>query len=245
MNYLIIFLVLLFLTSLILYYKNSKFKNYINKYIKKRKYKTFEEKGAELEQYLFNSLRNNIKGDLCLLRNIYIPYNLDENNSNEANLKATEIDLLLLHRSGIYMIESKNYTGSVFGKNNEEYWTIVYKNKKKVKVLNPIIQNLYHVKAFKNFLKEKFGVENVYINSIIVMGNACNIDNFKNIKDQNYKLVKQSDFYKIIYGINNSKKELLSSKDIEILYQELINLQNPEYKSYNINRISEKYKKAS
>lgn len=55
--------------------------------------------GEYLTQYLFNSVR--FKGYYKSLTNIYVPYR----NST------SEIDVLIIHQKGIYVIESKNYSG--------------------------------------------------------------------------------------------------------------------------------------
>lgn len=65
----------------------------------------------------------------------------------------TQIDHIVICKSGIFVIETKNYKGWIFGHEKSEYWTqTIYKYKKKLR--NPIKQNWVHVYALKNILSE-------------------------------------------------------------------------------------------
>ena len=84
-----------------------------------------------------------------LLKSITTKYNgkvindviiLDENN------KSSQIDHVLFHTSGIYVIETKNYSGRIYGKENQKEWTqvLAYGNRKN-KLYNPLFQNYTHL----------------------------------------------------------------------------------------------------
>ncbi|GAA3403265.1 NERD domain-containing protein [Paenibacillus hodogayensis] len=67
--------------------------------------------------------------------------------------KTTQIDHLVISRYGVFVIETKNYTGWIMGSERAEYWTqVIYKRKEKL--YNPIRQNYGHIKALENFLGE-------------------------------------------------------------------------------------------
>lgn len=55
-----------------------------------------------------------LKGYKKFLFNCYIPKEDEE---------TTEIDVIMLHESGIYVFESKNYSGWIFGTENQKQWT--------------------------------------------------------------------------------------------------------------------------
>jgi len=63
----------------------------------------------------------------------------------------SEIDVIMIHTSGIYVIESKNMYGSVEGIETEKNWVCDYGNKK-VEFYNPVMQNDKHIKELKNLL---------------------------------------------------------------------------------------------
>ena len=64
-----------------------------------------------------------LEGYKKLLSNCYLP---------KSDGTFTEIDVILLHESGIYVVESKNYSGWIFGKDYEQYWTQSLGGKKAV-----------------------------------------------------------------------------------------------------------------
>jgi len=67
--------------------------------------------------------------------------------------KTTQIDHLVITNFGIFVIETKNYGGKIYGSEFSDYWTQVI-HKHKEKFYNPIKQNYGHVQALKTALKE-------------------------------------------------------------------------------------------
>jgi len=93
------------------------------------------ENGEWLAEYALRS----IDGRRFILKNIYIPYRNG----------TSEIDLILLHEKGIYVFESKNYSGWIFGSADKPYWTQTLNKNSKYKFYNPIMQNQTHIKALR------------------------------------------------------------------------------------------------
>ncbi len=88
-------------------------------------------------EYLsFNKLEK-IKGDHRILTNVYLP---------KGNGETTEVDLIYIHETGIYVLESKNYSGWIFGDEKSKYWMQTLQNGHKEKFYNPIFQNNTHIK---------------------------------------------------------------------------------------------------
>lgn len=79
-----------------------------------------------------------------LLRNVYIP---------KPNGKYSEIDVLLLHETGVYVFESKNLSGTVYGDYKHPQWERYKKNGEKDFIVNPIKQNEGHINALCNYLQ--------------------------------------------------------------------------------------------
>ena len=66
---------------------------------------------------------------------------------------SSQIDHIVLSRYGVFVIETKNYSGWIHGHENSEYWTqSIYK--KKTKFRNPIKQNWSHIYALKDVLSD-------------------------------------------------------------------------------------------
>jgi len=64
----------------------------------------------------------------------------------------TQIDHVLLSRFGIFVIETKNYNGWIFGAKDQRLWTQVLYGKKH-SFQNPLHQNYRHVKALSEHLR--------------------------------------------------------------------------------------------
>lgn len=72
----------------------------------------------------------------------------------------TQIDHLVLSRFGVFVIETKNYHGKIYGSDNMEYWRQYlpdagyrrYGNTQEHKFRNPVWQNEGHIKALRRLV---------------------------------------------------------------------------------------------
>jgi hypothetical protein len=94
-----------------------------------------------------------------ILRNVYIP---------KRNGEFSEIDVLLLHETGVYVFESKNLSGNIYGNADKPHWLRYRKNGEKNFIPNPIKQNEGHVNYLRDFLKQDKYKFRVF--SLIVFG---------------------------------------------------------------------------
>ena len=84
------------------------------------------------------------------------PYDLINNCTlaDEAN-GSTQIDHIILSPYGIFVLESKNYSGWIFGEEKQKQWTqVLYQ--KKYTFQNPLLQNYKHVKVLEKLLEIPF-----------------------------------------------------------------------------------------
>lgn len=95
-------------------------------------------KGYYGEFLVFSELYPNIPGECKILMNINTP---------TAYGKTTEIDLLLIHETGLYVFEMKHYKGTIYGKPHEQYWTQYFRTAPNQRFRSPIAQNQYHINA--------------------------------------------------------------------------------------------------
>lgn len=93
-----------------------------------------------------------------ILRNVYVP----------VQNGFSEIDVLLLHETGVYVFESKNVSGSIYGDKKHPQWQRYKKNGEQDYIPNPVIQNEGHINALRNFLQLNKYQFRVF--SIIVFG---------------------------------------------------------------------------
>ena len=74
----------------------------------------------------------------------------------------TEVDLVLLCRSGVFVIESKNYRGWIFGDPKRATWTQVL-HKRRSQFQNPLHQNYKHCLAIAHCLGLATGIESLVV----------------------------------------------------------------------------------
>jgi len=81
----------------------------------------------------------------------------------------SQIDHLVISPYGIFVIETKNYRGWIYGGENSEYWfQAIYRTKSKFR--NPIKQNWAHIYALKENLSEYKDVP--YYPIVVFVGKA-------------------------------------------------------------------------
>ncbi len=144
-----------------------------------------------------------------LLTNIYLP---------KEDGATTEIDLVMISETGIYVFESKNYSGWIFGNEKYKYWTQTLENKQKNKFFNPIWQNKGHIKALESILS--FGDEEIY-KSYIVFSERCTLKKIS-VATKEIKVIKRNDLMKYIKDDFSRKEKLLRKEDIENIYSKLV-----------------------
>lgn len=84
--------------------------------------------------------------------------------------QTTQIDHILLSSFGIFVIETKNYKGWIFGSQHQKMWTQkIYK--KSFKFQNPLHQNYKHQKVLEAVLSDI--VEPQFIHSLVVFMPDC------------------------------------------------------------------------
>ncbi|MFT7561023.1 MAG: restriction system protein [Flavobacteriales bacterium] len=101
-----------------------------------------------------------------LLIKLFLPkkyYHLIKNVTLPTEDGTTQIDHIVVSKMGIFVIETKNMKGWIFGTPNQKQWTQkIFKHSSKFQ--NPLHQNYKHTKTIENCL----GVNPEHINSVIV-----------------------------------------------------------------------------
>lgn len=116
------------------------------------------EYGEWLIEFALN--KKTIPGRFFVLRNVYVPW----------KGKTAEIDVLMLHERGIFVFESKNYSGKIYGKADDLQWS-QYENGHKNHFYNPIRQNQTHIVALSEFL----GIPPDQMTSYVVFSDRCKL----------------------------------------------------------------------
>lgn len=118
----------------------------------------YKENSGEL---LVNNILNKYfaKKDYYLIKNVTLPISGG----------TTQIDHVLVSTKGIFVIETKHYSGWIFGGSKQQKWTqIIYRNKNKFQ--NPLYQNHRHVKELQRYFA--FLPESSFKSIIVFTGNG-------------------------------------------------------------------------
>lgn len=101
----------------------------------------------------------------CFIHDVIIP---------GENGKTSQIDHVYVCSRGVFVIETKNYTGRIYGSDEQKQWTqvLAYGNTKN-KLYNPVKQNWTHIHRLQDVLPEKVDMVNVVV---FVQGNIEYID---------------------------------------------------------------------
>ncbi|SFM67130.1 nuclease-related domain-containing protein [Marinobacter zhejiangensis] len=90
-------------------------------------------------------------------------YHLIKNVTLPTEDGTTQIDYIIVSRYGVFVVETKNMKGWIFGKPNQRYWTQkIFKHSQKFQ--NPLHQNYKHVKTLQGLL----GLGDQQMHSLVV-----------------------------------------------------------------------------
>lgn len=131
-----------------------------------------------------------------LLNNVTLP--IDDG-------RTTQIDHILISRFGVFVIETKHYSGVVTGSKTALKWTQTTKFDKR-EFQNPLRQNYHHVKELEALLPE---INKKAIISVIAFTGSANLEG--NMPEN---VVHPPS---LISFIGNHEKEILSSHDVELV----------------------------
>lgn len=148
------------------------------------------------------------KRKYVLMRNLYIP----------ARAGYTEIDALLLHQSGFYVLESKNLSGKIAGDLESERWNQHINERTEHTFHNPIRQNIGHIMALEHFLKIRH--EQAHFISFIVFSDRCTLR--KVPKDNEFwSIVHCSELQEALLNRIASRKTIYTPQQLENFYYKL------------------------
>ena len=140
------------------------------------------------------------------LRNVYVP---------KENGETSEIDLVYITQKGIFVFESKNYSGWIFGDEKSQFWTAMLPNKEKNRFYNPIKQNKTHLKWLGNYVGNS-----IPLFSIIVFSERCELKKI-DVETPEIKVIKRDRTYATVRDIWDKTIDVLDTEQINQLYEKL------------------------
>lgn len=164
------------------------------------------------------------KRKYILIKNLFIP----------SHGGVTEIDSLLLHQSGIYVLESKNISGEITGGLEEERWHQRLNARTEHTFHNPIQQNDGHIRALQHFLKENYArcelnVDEVPIYSVIVFSDRCVLKRIP-AKGENWLICHMFQLEEKLGTLIGRHKNFFDAKQLEDFYWKLEPCMHPSEK---------------
>ena len=167
------------------------------------------------------------------LFNLYIP---------KEDGETTEIDIVLITRIGIFVFESKNYSGWIFGSENQPKWTQILPRgrgqgkSQKEHFYNPIMQNKSHIKHLRTLVGE-----DVPLQSVILFSNRCTLKNIT-VGDSGVPVINRRDVSVIVFRMLRKSESVLTEEKIAELYGLLYPFSQTDStaKAEHIARIKEK-----
>lgn len=125
------------------------------------------DKGLNGEYSLYQYLQSFESIGCKFLFNLYVPRD---------NGKTSEIDVIMFHPKGLFVIESKNYSGWIFGNESNKQWTqtlpVGRRRSHKEHFYNPIMQNATHIRAIRKHIDDT-----IPIYSVIAFSDNCTLKN--------------------------------------------------------------------
>lgn len=189
-----------------LYGRTQYFKNTRKSYFEIRR-----DRGSYGEFLVYKRLRGYEKAGARFLFNLYIPY---------GNNKTSEIDVLMITNKGIVVIESKNFSGCIYGSEDDRQWVQVLPNGRQNAnnyFNNPILQNRTHIK----YLQAHIG--NVPIWSVIAFSERCTLKSIR-YHDSSVFVVKRQVIEKAVSALLSFAKD--DAINVQALYEILLPYSN-------------------
>lgn len=133
---------------------------------------TNHKEGTSLEYEIFKTL---YRYEGKVLSNLYV---------GKIDKTDTEIDIVFVHNTGIYVIECKDIRArEIIGDEQEKQWDCIYSNTYRRKVYNPLKQNISHIVALKNAISNKCP-HDCYTSIVVI--NCNNVKSRYNSNFDNY-----------------------------------------------------------
>ena len=163
------------------------------------------------EYLTYEQLKRFEKDGAKFLFNVYIP---------KENGETTEIDVLMIHKKGLFVFESKNYSGWIFGSESQKNWYQTLPSGRgrshKEHFYNPVMQNRSHIKHLSVFLAEPFPMR-----SIIVFSERCTLKNGP-IYGEDISVINRDNVEPLVSAIcERNPEDLLTTAEIDKIYQKL------------------------
>lgn len=192
--------------GLIIYHFASFYQSTYARESKNSYFQTFFNRGNRGEYMIFKSLEH-FRQSSAILTNVYLP---------KYDGTTSEIDIIFISRKGLFIIESKNYSGWIYGRENYKHWIQTFNNGTKHQFYNPIWQNRGHVKVVKDFT----GLPWSAFQSVIIFSNDCKLKKVRYWSDE-VNVIYNRKLKRYLKKQFRRREDILTDKEINDLYDRL------------------------
>jgi hypothetical protein len=160
--------------------------------------------GKSGENFVISVLNKLDPGQYKIINDVLLPSN--------GNTKTTQTDHIVVSNFGVFCIETKDYTGWIYGRANDEKWTHSFNRYDKFRFYNPLRQNYAHVKSVED-LMVKINISTPVF-SFVAFPSA---DKLKISGTDNVGFARD-----ILYKIKSIKKRVLSDSERDSIYEAIM-----------------------
>lgn len=140
-------------------------------------------------------------------------YHIYNNVLLESGNRTVQIDHVIVSKYGVFVIETKNKDGWIYGSQNDKQWTQIFPGNKKYRFQNPLRQNYLHIKS----LEELLGIDHEKIYSVIVFWGKCQ---FQKQMPENVLKGRSTDY------IMSKRQVLLTDREVTGICSKLQSIKN-------------------
>ena len=169
------------------------------------------DRGKYGEYLIYKRLKNLELRGARFLFNAYIP---------KADGNTSEIDVLMICSKGIFVFESKNYKGWIFGSESQKNWyqtlPMGRHQSQKESFYNPIMQNQSHVLHLKAVIGDHLPIW-----SMVVFSDRCTLKNGQIVTEYMHVRYLSQVLSAVLFTCQNQPQDRLTEGDIANLYDQL------------------------
>ncbi len=203
--YWLIFLILvIYLVNAVIYWTGTYYKSTHKSFLS-----VLHDKGAFGEYLIYFHLRPFEAVGARFLFNCYIPTDGDG---------TSEVDVLMISRSGVYVFESKNFSGWIFGSEFNKTWTQTLPNgrgSQKEHFYNPIMQNKTHIKWLERQLDQY-----VIFHNVIVFSDRCELKKL-DVSSSDVSVIRRHDIFDVVKYLDENVGNRYDENIINTIYEKL------------------------
>lgn len=184
-------------------------------------------KGEYGEYLTIKKIKDAADDDSVILNNVLLSYKND----------TTEIDVILLNPKGVFVFESKNYSGWIFGSENDLFWYQTLNGNTKNKFYNPIKQNETHIEA----LARCCDIPTEYIHSYIVFSERCVLKDVP-CSTNKFRIIQRGELKKTLKCDLDSLNPIFEAEKIACINNCLTQIEpTKEHRDEHIKNIEERF----